>query len=143
MPKYYQVDSQTYKVVAAAFSPNIMVETNEELDQRKLGTTYDPKTGTFTGYKVTLTANKQYIMADGADTVRVTATIKTWDDQEANDFADPIMFVVDGVPKLVTKKADGYYVDYSTTAAGTKIISVQDDKFIDSASISILVAEVE
>lgn len=143
MPNYYQLDAKTNRVIAAAFSPNIMIET-DELDDRKLGTIYDPETGTFTGYKIVLSKDKSYIRADGADTVRITVSIKTWDDQDANStFSDPIMFVVDGTPKLVTKKAEGYFVDYNTTTAGTKIISVQDDKFIGSASISILAAEVE
>lgn len=143
VPNYIQVDSSSMKIVAEAFSPNIMIEV-ENLDARRLGCTYNPDTGKITGYRVILTTDRQYIRADGTDTVRVTTSIKTWDDQDANStFSDPIMFVVDGTPKLVTKKAEGYFVDYNTTTAGTKIISVQDDKFIGSASISILAAEVE
>lgn len=143
MPNYYQIETNNMKVVASAFSPNIMLET-EELDNRVLGTTYDPDTGMFTGHKISLSMDKEYIMADGADVVRVTAAIKTWDDQEAgSEFTAPIKFVVDGVPKFITKKAEGYYTDYKTTVPGTKTIITQDEKFISQGSISILAFEVE
>jgi len=142
VPNYYQVDSNTNKVVAAAFSPNIMVET-PTLDDRVLGCTYDPATGTFTGYKIMLTKDKSYIMADGAETARITASIKTWDDQDANDtYTDPILFVIDGTPKLVTKKPDGYWIEYKTATPGTKQIRTQDDHFIAQGSVSVLAVEV-
>lgn len=143
MRNYAQVDLRNMKVVVIAQSQNIMVEV-DELDNRLLGCSYDPDTGAFTGYKITLTTNKPYIMADGTETVRVTASIKTWDEQDASGvFTDPIMFIVDGTPKLITKKADGYYVDFKTAAAGTKIVRTQDDKFINQGSVSILAVEVE
>lgn len=143
MPNYYQVESSSLKVVASAYSPNIMVET-ETIDNRVLGCTYDPDTGSFTGHRISLSADKQYIMADGIDTVRVTATIKTWDDQDAAaTFTAPILFIVDGTPKLVTKKAAGYYVDYKTAAAGTNQITTQDGAFFSQGSISVLAVEVE
>lgn len=124
-------------------SSNKMVPLDQN-DQRLLNTMYDPVTGEFTGYRITLTANKSYIMADGVDTVRVTATIKTWDDQDSSEtFVDPILFVVDGIPKLITKKSAGYYIDYKTTAPGTKEITTQDDKFMGQGAASILVVEVE
>ena len=142
---YIQVNLQTNKVVAVSSFPNLMVET-ESLDNRVLGCRYDPETGTFSGHKISLTAaaGKSYIMADGVDTIRITATIKTWDDQDANaEFTDPIMFVVDGVPKLVTKKTAGYYVDYKTTTPGTKQIATQDEKFISQGSVAVLAVEVD
>jgi hypothetical protein len=141
MPNYMQVDSVSKKVVAEANSPNIMVEV-EQLDPRRLGCTYDPGSGELTGYRISLSANKSYIMADGEDTFRVSATIKTWDDQDA-EYTDPILFIVDGTPKLVSKKTEGYYLDYKTVAAGTKSIKTQDDKFISQGSISVLAVEVE
>jgi hypothetical protein len=143
MPNYYQVETTNMKVVASAFSPNIMLET-VELDNRVLGTTYDPITGSFVGHKITLSMDKEYIMADGTEAVRVTATIKTWDDQEAgSEFTAPIKFIVDGVPKFITKKTDGYYTDFKTTVPGTKTITTQDEKFISQGSVSILAFEVE
>lgn len=139
--KYAQINND--KVTTVMETPARFVEI-ETIDYRLLGCTYDSETGTFTGHKITLALDKQYILADGADTVRVSATIKTWDDQDAlSTFTAPILFVVDGTPKLVTKKAAGYYVDYKSTAAGTKQIATQDDKFISQNSVSILAVEVE
>lgn len=116
----------------------------DSMDTRLLGTTYDPETGTFSGHKITLAADKQYIMADGVDTIRITATIKTWDDQDAGEtFTAPILFIVDSVPKLITKKTAGYYVDYKTTVAGTKEVRTQDAAFISQGSVAVLAVEVE
>jgi hypothetical protein len=143
LPNYVQVDQTNYKVVAIAASHNIMVE-RETLDNRLLGCTYDPDTGLFSGYKITLKTNKSYIMADGVDTIRISASIKTWDDQDASaTFTDPILFVVDGTPRLVTKKAEGYYVDYKTTMPGTKQIYTQGDSFVLNGSVTVMVVEVE
>lgn len=142
MPNYAQVDSTTKKVVAVAYSHNIMVET-VTLDEHMLGCKYDEESGTFSGNILWFKADKPYIMADGIETVRVTATIKSWNGKDS-DYATPIMFIVDGTPKFVSKKADGgYYVDFKATTAGTKTIRTQDENFLRQGEISILAVEVE
>src|SRR5690606_8379646 len=84
------------KVVAICDSPNKMVEI-DALDNRMLGTTYDEATGRFIGHKIVLTADKQEIAADGVDEATITATVYNWDDTVATDYAEDIVFEVDGI----------------------------------------------
>lgn len=142
MINYAQVNEQN-KVVAVAPSSNLMVEINS-LDNRLLGTTYSAETGEFTGYKITLSADKPYIMADGADTIKITATVKTWDEKDAPEYSAPIIFLVDGTPKFIAKKADGtYYTTYKTTVPGNKTILTQNTDVISNGQIVIMAVEVE
>ncbi|HZG83824.1 Ig-like domain-containing protein [Paenibacillus sp.] len=136
MLKYVQV-SESGVVHTIFDSPNKLIEVPAETDSRVLGTHYVD--GAFIGYKIALTTDKPEIVADGVDTATITATVTTWDDQPATDFADPIIFEFNGETQEVAPVGGVAEITLqSEEAESLQVVTTNGGYVIQNGSVEVL-----
>lgn len=103
-----------------------------------LGATYNPDTGEFSGYRVTLSASKRTI--EVGDTAEITATIVNWD-RTPCEYSGDVRFRM-GDTRQTVKASDGVAVlTYQAEIAGKVEIRTDNNDFINNESIMIEVEE--
>ncbi|MFB6364413.1 hypothetical protein ACFCP7_10160 [Paenibacillus elgii] len=104
-----------------------------------MNTFYDEKTGKFFGIKVILSTNKEEIVADGKDSVIITASFQNWDDTPADYYKDLVMSI--NGTRAVMKREDGAHkLKFSGTEPGIINITVttaEDPHLMEASSLSV------
>ena len=122
MQRFYAHVNDQGKVYGVSMNPSMIVPL-PAYDSSYMNTFYDAETGQFIGIRITLSADKTEITADGTDTATVTASFKNWDGTPA-EYEKDLVAAIDGV-RTVVKKTNGVYeIKISGTQEGTKTVSI-------------------
>ncbi|KPV60711.1 hypothetical protein QJ48_04030 [Paenibacillus sp. A3] len=138
MQRYYAHVNEQGKVYGVSMNPSIMVPL-PVYDSNYMNTFYDEKTGQFIGIRITLSADKTEISADGTDTATVTASFKNWDGTPA-EYTKDLVVSVDGVRTVLKKEKGTYKMKLSSAVEGIKTISIitsEDPHLMDSQPVKV------
>ncbi|MFB0841768.1 hypothetical protein [Paenibacillus oleatilyticus] len=134
---YAHVDEQG-KVYGVSMNPSLIVEI-PKYDSNYMGTYFDAGTGQFIGIRITLSADKTEIAADGTDTATVTASFKNWDGTPA-DYEKDLVVSIDGARTVLKKEKGTYKMKLSSAVEGIKTISIitsEDSHLMDSQPVKL------
>lgn len=137
--KYYAQVNNEGKVFAVSQIDCDLVKI-DQYNPDMLGATYDPDTGEFSGYRVTLTASKRTI--EVGQSAEITATIVNWD-RTPCEYNGDVRFRINDAKQTVKASAGVAVLTYQANSPGEIEIRTDNDEFISNEYIMIEVTEPE
>ena len=138
MQRFYAHVNDQGKVYGVSMNPSMIVPL-PAYDSSYMNTFYDAETGQFIGIRITLSADKTEIAADGTDTATVTASFKNWDGTPA-EYTKDLVVSIDGVRTDIKKVKGTYTIKLSSAVEGIKTISIitsEDPHLMESQPIKV------
>lgn len=135
--KYYAQVNNEGKVFAVSQIDCDLVKI-DQYNPDMLGTTYNPETEEFSGYRVTLAVDKRSI--EVGQSAEITATIVNWD-RTPCDYSGDVLFRINDAKQTVKASAGVAVLTYQAEAAGEVAVRTDNDDFISNEYIMIEVEE--